>query len=78
MQALGKLLVAVAAPPVLLGLVGHFSVACLYSLFFHGQRSVYLRRKGEGRGVSDLVVAWREGFNPHMICFVKKTWDLFC
>lgn len=46
-QAFGKLLVAIAAPLALFGFVGHFSVACLYSLFFHGQRSVHLCREGE-------------------------------
>lgn len=41
-HAFGKLLVAVAAALVLLGLVGHFAVARLYSLLLHGQRSVHL------------------------------------
>lgn len=41
-QAFGKLLVAVAAPPVLLGFAGHFSVAGLYSLLFHGHRPVHV------------------------------------
>lgn len=48
-QALGELLVGVAAPLVLLGLVGHFSVPRLDPLLLHGQRPVHLR-KGE-RGV---------------------------
>ena len=49
-QAFGKLLVAVAAPLALFGFVGHFSVACLYSLLLHGQGSVHLCREGEVRG----------------------------
>jgi len=48
-QAFGKLLVAVAAPPVLLGFAGHFSVAGLYSLLFHGHRPVHLCREKEVR-----------------------------
>lgn len=48
-QASGKLLVAIAAPLALFGFVGHFPVACLYSLLLHGQRSVHLRREGEVR-----------------------------
>ncbi len=48
-QAFGKLLVAIAAPLALFGFVGHFSVARLYSLLFHGQRSVYLREEGKVR-----------------------------
>lgn len=47
MQAFGKLLVAVADPLALFGLVGHFTVACLYSLLFHGQRPVHLCAEGE-------------------------------
>lgn len=45
MHAFGELLVAIAAPLVLLGFVGHFPVARLYSFFFHGERPVYLCRK---------------------------------
>lgn len=41
-RALGELLVAVAAAFALLGLVGHFPVACLDSLLLHGQRPVHL------------------------------------
>lgn len=44
-HALGKLLIAVAAPLHLLGFVGHFPVACLYSLLLHGQRPVHLGRR---------------------------------
>lgn len=46
-QAFGKLLVAVAAPSAFFGFVGHFPVACLYSLLFHGHRPVHLCREGE-------------------------------
>lgn len=48
-QAFGELLVAVAAPPALFGLVGHFPVACLYSLLLHGQRPVHLFTEGNAR-----------------------------
>lgn len=41
-QTFGKLLIAVAAPLVLFGFVGHFPVACLYSFLFHGQRPVHV------------------------------------
>lgn len=51
-QVFGKLLVAIAAPLALFGLVGHFSVACLYSLLFHGQGSVHLCR-GRNKEVSE-------------------------
>lgn len=48
-QAFGKFLVAIAAPLALFGFVGHFPVACLYSLLFHGQRSVHLCGEGGRR-----------------------------
>lgn len=41
-HAFGKILVAVADTLVFFGFVGHFSVTCLYSLFFHGQRPVHV------------------------------------
>lgn len=41
-QTFGEILVAVADPLALFGLVGHFPVACLYSLLFHGQRPVHV------------------------------------
>lgn len=47
-HAFGEILVAVAAPLVLFGFVGHFPVACLYSFLFHGQWPVHLCSKGVG------------------------------
>lgn len=47
MHAFGQLLVAVAGPFALLGLVGHLAVARLYSLLLHGQRPVHLFREEE-------------------------------
>lgn len=41
-HAFGILLIAVAAPLGLFGFIGHFPVACLYSLLFHGQRPVHV------------------------------------
>lgn len=49
MHAFGELLIAVAAPLVLFGFVGHFPVARLYSFFFHGERPVHLCRKEKAR-----------------------------
>lgn len=46
-HAFGEFLEAVAAPLILFRFVGHFTIACLYSLLFHGQRSVHLRDERE-------------------------------
>lgn len=48
-HAFGILLIALVAPLDLFGFVGHFAVACLYSLLFHGQRPVHLCSEGEVR-----------------------------
>lgn len=42
MQTFGELLVAVAAPLDLFGLVGHLPITSLYSLLLHGQGPVHL------------------------------------
>lgn len=54
-HAFGEVLVAIAAPLVLFGFVGHLPVACLYSLLFHGQWSVHLCENGRSKEVNDLV-----------------------
>lgn len=55
MHAFGEVLVAIAAPLVLFGFVGHFPVACLDSFLFHGQWPVHLCSKARFKEVSDLV-----------------------
>lgn len=41
-HAFGVLLIAIISPLGLFGFVGHFTVACLYSLLFHGQRPIHV------------------------------------
>lgn len=48
-HAFGEFLEAVAAPLILFRFVGHFTITRLYSLLFHGQRSVHLREEREER-----------------------------
>lgn len=43
LHALGELVETVARPLAALGFAGHFAVAGLDALLFHGQRSVHLR-----------------------------------
>lgn len=49
-NAFREFLVTLAAALVLFGFVGHFPVACLDSLLFHGQRSVHLCKQGDVTG----------------------------
>lgn len=48
-NAFGEFLIAITAALALFGFVGHFPVACLDSLLFHGQWSVHLCKQGEVR-----------------------------
>lgn len=66
MQTFGKLLIGVVGPLALFGLVGHFPVASLYSLLFHGERPVdvmqfVVEAAGVAHGVSVCIAPPERG-----------------
>lgn len=55
MKTFGEFFVGVTDPLVLFGFVGHFPVASLNALLFHGQGPVHLMRMNEE--VSDFILS---------------------